>query len=127
MRQTIPFAQELETLCFAYHIDHAALGPARLTDGPEFFRIIPEIIGATENVFASAAIAAPAGAVSLAAVKLAAEIIQRCAVLSPDGLGSLRFAALANVPARRAVLSGRLRARGAAGLCHRRGGRARWR
>src|SRR5512137_1013955 len=53
VRQTIRFAQELETLCFAYHIDHAAIGPARLTDGPEFFRIIPEIIGATENVFAS--------------------------------------------------------------------------
>jgi uncharacterized protein len=96
--QTIRFAQELETLCFAYRIDHAAIGPARLTDGPEFFRIIPEIIGATEHVFASAVIAAPASGVSLAAVKLAAEIIQRCAALSPDGLGNLRFAALANVP-----------------------------
>jgi len=97
-RQAVQCAQELETLCFAYNVDHVALGPARLTDGPEFFRIIPDLIGATEHVYASAIIAAPPGGVSLTAVKLVAEVIQRCSGLSNSGLGNLRFAALANVP-----------------------------
>src|SRR3970282_93826 len=34
---------------------------------------------------------------SLAAIKRAAKIIQRCSTISPDGFGNLRFAALANV------------------------------
>ena len=97
-RQAVRCAQDLETLCFAYRIDHVALGPARLTDEPEFFRVIPDIIGATEHVFASAVIAAPPGGVNLLAVRLVAEIIQRCAALPGGGLANMRFAALANVP-----------------------------
>ena len=98
VRQAVHFAQELEALCFASRIDHVALGPARLADGPEFYHVIPDIIGSTEHVYVSAEIAAPARGVNLMAVKLAAEIIQRCSVLPPPGLGNLRFAALANVP-----------------------------
>lgn len=92
------FALELEALCFAAHIDYVTLGPARLQDAPDFYQVIPQIIGATENVFAAAVIADPAAGVSLPAVKLAADIIHRCAAVTPDGFGTLRFAALANVP-----------------------------
>ncbi len=98
VRQAVHFAQQLEALCFASRIDHVALGPARLADGPEFYHVIPDIIGSTEHVYVSAEIAAPASGVNLMAVRLAAEIIQRCSVLPPLGLGNLRFAALANVP-----------------------------
>ena len=96
--QAVRFALELEALCFAAHIDYVTLGPVRLQDAPDFCRVIPEIIGATENVFASAIIADPAAGVSLPAVRLAADIIHRCATVTPDGFGNLRFAALANVP-----------------------------
>lgn len=92
------FALDLEAACFIHQFDYAALGPARPADGPEFFSLIPDLIGATQTVFASAIIADVAGGVSLPAVRRAAEVIQRCATLSPDGLGNLRFAALANVP-----------------------------
>ncbi len=95
--QAISLAQELEALCFASQIDYVTLGPARPHDGADFFRVIPDLIGATQNVFASALIADPATGVSLPAVKLAAEVIGRCAALNGDGFGNLRFAALANV------------------------------
>jgi uncharacterized protein len=95
--QAVRFANDLEALCFASHIDYVSVGPARLHDAPDFYRVIPEIIGATQNVFASAIIAEPEAGVHLPSVRLAAEIIRGCATLSPDGSGNLRFAALANV------------------------------
>jgi uncharacterized protein (UPF0210 family) len=92
-------AQDLEAACFINKIDAASIGPARPTDPPEFFYALPDAIGATENVFASAIIAEPMTGVSLPAVRLAAEVIRRCSTLTPDGFGNQRFAALANVPA----------------------------
>ena len=97
--KVVRLAQDLEAACFINKIDAASLGPARLTDPPEFFYAIPDAIGATENVFASAIIAEPLSGVSLPAVRLAAEVIRRCATVAPNGLGNHRFAALANVPA----------------------------
>src|SRR5437773_1335306 len=44
-------------------------------------------------------IADPAGGLSLPAVRWTADVIQRCATISPNGFGNLRFTALANVPA----------------------------
>jgi uncharacterized protein (UPF0210 family) len=97
--KVVRLAQDLEAACFINKIDAASLGPARPTDPPEFFQAIPDAIGGTENIFASALIADPMGGVSLPAVRLAAQVIHRCAALTPDGLGNQRFAALANVPA----------------------------
>jgi uncharacterized protein (UPF0210 family) len=95
--QAVRFASDLEALCFVSHIDYVSVGPARLQDAPDFYRVIPEIIGATQNVFASAIIAEPEAGVHLPGVRLAADIIRGCATLSPDGSANLRFAALANV------------------------------
>jgi uncharacterized protein (UPF0210 family) len=63
------------------------------------YQAIPEALRATDQVFASATIAEAPGGVSLPAVRWAAEVIQACTGISPDGFGNLRFAALANVPA----------------------------
>jgi uncharacterized protein (UPF0210 family) len=91
-------ALDLEAACFVHKLDYATVGPARPGDGPAMYRAIPEALGATEHVFASASIAEPSGLLSLPAVRWAAEVIQACSTLTPDGFGNLRFAALANVP-----------------------------
>ena len=98
-KQAVRLAIDLEALCFAAHIDYVSVGPARLADSADHYRILPEIIGATQNVYASAVIAEPQAGIHLPNLKLAAEVIRRCAQGTPDGLGNLRFAALANMPA----------------------------
>jgi uncharacterized protein (UPF0210 family) len=96
--RVVAHAQALEDMCFVNGLDYATLGPARPADAPQFFEVIPDAIGATQNVFAAAIVADPITGVSLTAIRQAAEVVRRCAALSPDGLGNLRFAALANVP-----------------------------
>lgn len=95
--KAVKYAQDLEAACFVHSIDYAALGVARPADAASYFEIIPDVIGATQNIFASATIASRQDGISLPAIKRAADVIHRCAALSPDGLGNLRFAALANV------------------------------
>ena len=96
----VKYAQDLEAACFVHGFDYASLGVARPTDPPSFYEVIPDVISATQNIFASAIIASPLDGLSLPAVQLAAQIIHRCAALPgivPPGFGNLRFAALANV------------------------------
>ena len=102
--QLVQLALDLEAACFVHKVDYASVGPARPSDGPAYYLAIPEALRVTEHIFASALMAEPpagerALGVSLPAVRWAAEVIQRCATLTPDGFGNLRFAALANVPA----------------------------
>jgi uncharacterized protein (UPF0210 family) len=97
-RRVVDLARQLERGCAAHAIDYATIGPARAADAPDLFRAIPDAIGTTERVFASALIADTAGGLHLPAIRLAAEVIHRAAALAPDGFGNLRFAALANVP-----------------------------
>jgi uncharacterized protein (UPF0210 family) len=89
-------ARQLEAQCFVYGIDYAALGPA-LPDELPGYAVIPDLLAATENVFASAVIASPEGGLSLPAAHAAADVIQRASSVSPDGFANLRFAALACV------------------------------
>jgi len=93
----VQFAQLLEAQCFVNSIDAATLGVARPTDPADYFSVIPDVIGNTENIFASAIIASPLDGISLPAIQRAAEVIKRCSLLTPDGLGNQRFAALANI------------------------------
>lgn len=96
--KAVAYALALEDACFVHALDYASVGAARPQDAPEFFEVIPDLIGATQNVFASAVIATPREGVSVDAIRRAGDIIRRCAALTPDGFGNLRFAALANVP-----------------------------
>jgi hypothetical protein len=96
--QALPeFARRLETACRDQGFDYTNLGPAWPTDPAEYFSQIPEALGATQTVFASASLTDAHG-LSLLAARRVAEIIHRCATLTPDGFGNLRFAALAQVP-----------------------------
>ena len=90
-------AADLETASVASGFDYLALGPA-LPDFPASYPVIPEILAGHPSLFFSGLLTLPGKpALSLEAVRACAEVIFRCATLSPDGFGNLRFAALANV------------------------------
>jgi uncharacterized protein (UPF0210 family) len=77
-------------------VEYAALGPAfpNITGS---YEIIPEAITQTENIFFSGVMADSHNGISLEAVRACAQVIVKCAPLTPDGFANLRFAALANV------------------------------
>jgi uncharacterized protein (UPF0210 family) len=91
-------ARQLEAGCAEHQIDYATIGPAVPGDQADLFRAIPDALGATERIFASALIADRRTGISLEAVRLTGDIVHRAAMLTPDGFGNLRFAALASVP-----------------------------
>jgi uncharacterized protein (UPF0210 family) len=93
---TPEFARLLEAECFVQEVDYAALGPA-LPGDLEGYSVIPDVLGATGNVFASGLFADMDGGLSLPAARACAKTIHATAVLRPDGFANLRFAALANV------------------------------
>jgi uncharacterized protein (UPF0210 family) len=90
------FARQLEAECFVQGIDYAAVGPV-LPGDVEGFEAIPDMLSATESIFASALFADQESGLSLEAARACAEVIRRISTISPDGFANLRFAALANV------------------------------
>ena len=72
------------------------MGPAQ-PEVLDSFAVIPEAIAAAQNIFFSGAMADARFGISLPAVQACAEVITRCATITPDGFANLRFAALANV------------------------------
>ncbi len=76
---------------------YSALGPA-LPEAPTSYRVIPEAIAASENIFFSG-VMADAQTIHMAQVKACAEIIVKCAPIDPNGFANLHFTALANVSA----------------------------
>lgn len=92
------FAEAMETLLAQTGIDYASLGPA-FPDVPGSYAIIPEALAHTSRIFFSGVMADARNGISLAAVRACAEVIVKCAPLTPDGFANLRFAALANVTA----------------------------
>lgn len=94
----VAFAHGLQSGCLAEGFDFVTIGPARPSDHPDMYRAIPDALAATTAAFASAIVAEPSGGIDVTALRLAAEVIHRCACLGTDGFGNLRFAALANVP-----------------------------
>lgn len=95
--QVIEFALALERSAQSAGFRYVSLGPA-LPESPASYAIVPQVISATQDVFLSGLITTSGGGVSLSAARLCAEVIERAAVLEPDGFANLRFAALANVP-----------------------------
>ena len=94
--ETPRLAAELSRLLPQIGVAYAALGPA-LPGIPDSYAAIPEAIAASQNVFFSGVMADPRRGISMAAVNACAEVIVRCAPITPDGFANLNFAALANV------------------------------
>jgi uncharacterized protein (UPF0210 family) len=97
----VDLAQALEVLCGEQGIDYISIGPL-LADRPDtplapIYRL-PDVLAATEHIFAAVSVAAAGRGINLAAIRASAEIVPRIAQATPDGFGTLRFAALANCP-----------------------------
>jgi uncharacterized protein (UPF0210 family) len=97
IEETPKLAEAVESLMASIGVEYAALGPA-FPNLPGSYEIIPEAIAQTENVFFSGVMADSHNGISLEAVRACAQVIVKCAPLTPDGFANLRFAALANVP-----------------------------
>ncbi len=92
----VNLVKTLEAEAARLGFNYISFGPA-LPDEPKSYRLIPEMIAATQNAFFGGVLTTPQG-VSLPAVRACGEIIARSAGITPDGFANLRFAALANVP-----------------------------
>ncbi len=97
----VDMAQELEAACAKEDIDFLSIGPviADQSDAPlaAIYRL-PEVLGHTERVFATVSLASVGWGINLEAVQASAEVICDVARTTPQGFGTLRFAALANCP-----------------------------
>lgn len=90
------YARELQAACHTHAIDYASLGA--FPGAHPLVATLPTALSATENIFASAHIAARDTGIHLTAITNAARVIRALADTTPNGFGNLRFAALANVP-----------------------------
>jgi uncharacterized protein (UPF0210 family) len=90
-------ARLLEAEGFVHGLDYACLGPA-LPEDADGLAAIPDILGATDNVFTSALYADLESGITLPAARACAQTFLAASTLHPDGFANLRFAALANVP-----------------------------
>ena len=94
--ETPRLAEQLGAAIHAAGIAYAALGPAQ-PELIESFEIIPEAMAAAQNIFFSGSMADDRFGISMPAVQACAQVISRCASITPDGFANLRFTALANV------------------------------
>jgi len=96
-KQIISYASNLELTLQKVGYAYISLGPA-LPGHPESYKIIPDLIRATEGTFCSGLLTDTKRGVYLPAVRACGEIIQRLSGQDPDGFKNLYFAALGNVP-----------------------------
>jgi uncharacterized protein (UPF0210 family) len=92
----VELAIALEEAASPFGFDYIAIGPA-LPEIPDSYTVIPEVLAATENVFASGVMSSLETGISLPAIKACAQIIHRLGPVDPLGFANLYFAALANV------------------------------
>jgi len=88
--------KDLERLAGEHGFTYLSIGPARLHH-PEEYRIIPEILSSTENVFLSGQLTHPHKGISFEAIQDCAKIITEAAKISSDGFTNLRFCATSQV------------------------------
>ena len=94
--ETPRLAAELSKLLPEIGIQYACLGPA-LPAIPDSYRILPNALSVSKNIFFSGIMADIRHGISLPAVKACAEVITKTARLDSNGFTNLNFAALANV------------------------------
>ena len=92
----VPVIQDLEKQTLANGFGYLSVGPARISNLDDY-ALIPQILGATENVFCSAMMTHHNRGISTAAVKACAKVISDSAKLSADGFANLRFCAMSHV------------------------------
>jgi uncharacterized protein (UPF0210 family) len=76
--------------------EYIGLGPVQLSHEERWLECIPDLIGATEVLFATAEVSSAPGQIDTGRCHLAAELIRANSTLLQNGFANLRFAALAN-------------------------------
>jgi len=94
--QDIEWVIDLEKTASANGFTYLSVGPA-LIDYPESYKLVPEILQRTKNVFTSGMIADQKHGINFFALEACSQIIIQSAGIEPNGFGNLRFSALANV------------------------------
>jgi uncharacterized protein (UPF0210 family) len=101
--ELVNYVAQLQERCERRSIQFLSLGPV-LVDDPhmpiERLSLLPDMIGPNPALNATVQIASNANGVRLEAAIPTAKVIQSLARTSPDGLGNLRFAMVANCPQR---------------------------
>ena len=95
--EILDYATGLEEVLIAGGFDYVSIGPAS-PNIPKSYEVIEQVLRNTESIFTAGIISSTQHEIDLAAIKACAQVIKRCAGVSPDGFTNLRFAALANVP-----------------------------
>ena len=93
-RQWLDIGQALEQTC-TQQVDYASIGA--FASGDELAGEIPELLAATQRVFAAASMSDDSG-VNLETVRRLGQVVHDNARLGSDGFANLRFAALSRVP-----------------------------
>ena len=94
----VALARSLEAACQAHSLDYCSLGPVPAREPETWVALVPNLIQATENIFASAQVATQRDGISPPAIERAAWAIKRISERTEQGFGNLRFTALANCP-----------------------------
>ena len=98
LKSLMMYAQAIDQAAMTRGFNYVSLGPA-LPEEICSFDLVTEILAATQTIFLTGLMTTTQAQISQPAVHACAEIIQRCASITPDGFTNLRFAALGNVPA----------------------------
>ncbi len=97
-KSLLKYACTIEQAALAHGFTYISIGPA-LPEVPESYAVIPDILAESSSIFATGLMTGTGQCMVPQAVTACAEIIRRCASITPDGFTNLRFAALGNVPA----------------------------
>ena len=78
--------------------EYISLGSVQPGHDDSWLDRIPELLGASDTLFAAASVTSPAGEIDVGRCHHAARLIRANSTLLPNGFANLRFAALANCP-----------------------------
>ncbi len=89
-------AQTIAAQWQAAGADYISLGPVQMAHDAKWLQLIPEIIGASDVLFATAQIADLEGHIDIERCQQIANLIQKISTIHSNGFGNLYFTALAN-------------------------------
>jgi uncharacterized protein (UPF0210 family) len=82
--------------CAAAGFDYVSIGPVLLDDDRSMLEDLPQMIGAHDQLFASAEIADSGGRIDIGRAREVAGVVRALSQVRPDGFSNLYFAATAN-------------------------------
>ena len=97
----LDFAHILDALAEKYNIDKISIGPLVATTPLALLmpiHTLPQLVAQTQRIYTGVLFADTYSGINLAAAHDFAQTVQKAAHATPNGLGNLRLAALANVP-----------------------------